>query len=87
MAKTDELSMASEITAYVQWGSANHMYADLAVESGHWNEGLEAPSFFATGSLEYIEGEWVNSAVPTICAENGTGCDIKQLTSVVINDE
>lgn len=71
----------SSLLSYVQWGSAGHDKEALAVSAGKWTEGEFVSLMLMDGSLEY-DGEgisasdWAIQGDPSICDENGTGCDL-----------
>ncbi len=78
---SDSFGSSSAILDYVEWGSTGHQRSSVAVAAGIWTTGDFAPAFGTGESLAYdgdgdASSDWSALATPTICAENGGGCDV-----------
>lgn len=78
---SDNFQDTTALLSYVQWGSSGHEKEGMAVAADKWVAGEFVALMLPDGSLEY-DGEgisasdWTIQGVPSICEENGTGCDL-----------
>ncbi len=75
---TNSFADPDAIVDYLEWGSAGHQRASVAMQAGIWSPGIFVSSFGAGESIKYdgegnLDTDFIVSDTPDLCEENDIG--------------